>query len=158
MRMLPLRCGGGVQDKSGSIDAKELAGVMRSLGVEPKKGEPEAMIAECDDDGSGRIEFEEFCRMLEKRGSGGFSSGPGRGSGSGPGSGRGSASPAAGPSLQKVTRSQRLELRQTFDFFDKARCFAGVARGLARDCLHPNLYAEMGVPPGLAAAHALPAC
>ena len=156
--MLHLRCGGGMQDRSGSIDVAELGAAMRALGLEPKNGEVEAMIAEVDENGSGKIEYEEFCRMLEKRGSGGFSSGPGRGSGSGPGSGRGSASPAAGPSLQKVTRSQRLELRQTFDFFDKARCFAGVARGLARDCLHPNLYAEMGVPPGLAAAHALPAC
>ena len=132
--------------------------MMRSLGVEPKKGEPEAMIAECDEDNSGRIEFDEFCRMLEKRGSGGFSSGPGRGSGSGPGSGRGSASPAAGSSLQKVTRSQRLELRQTFDFFDKARCFAGVARRLARDCLHPNFHAEKGMPPGPAAGGTLSAC
>ena len=81
------------QDGSGSIDTAELGAAMRAMGLEPKKGEVEAMIAEVDADGSGSIDYEEFVQLMAKKMG----------------------------SFQKLTRSDRLEMRRTFDFFDKAR-------------------------------------
>ena len=64
-----------------------------------------------DDNHSGTLEFEEFLRLMA-----GKMSAP---QGSVHGSAHGSAHASPGP--QKLTQSQRLELRQTFDFFDKVR-------------------------------------
>ena len=66
---------------------------MRAMGLEPKRGEVEAMIAEVDEDGSGTIDYEEFVQLMAKKMG----------------------------SFQKLTRSDRLAMRRTFDFFDKAR-------------------------------------
>ena len=51
-------------DGGGDIDSKELGTVMRSLGQNPSDEELREMIAEVDDDGSGSIEFEEFCALM----------------------------------------------------------------------------------------------
>ncbi|XP_051127407.1 caltractin-like [Andrographis paniculata] len=51
-------------DQSGTIDAKELNVAMRALGFEMSEEEITQMIAEVDKDGSGSIDFEEFCHMM----------------------------------------------------------------------------------------------
>ena len=40
---------------------------MKSLGQNPSDAELEDMIAEVDDDGSGEIEFDEFCEMMARK-------------------------------------------------------------------------------------------
>ena len=40
---------------------------MRTMGLQPKKGEVEAMIAEVDADGSGSIDFEEFVGLMSSK-------------------------------------------------------------------------------------------
>merc|ERR1712167_206312 len=51
-------------DGDGTIDAKELGTVMRSLGQNPTEAELNDMINEVDDDGNGNIEFNEFLKMM----------------------------------------------------------------------------------------------
>ena len=51
-------------DGSGYIDGKELKVAMRALGFEPKKEEIQKMIAEVDIDGSGRIQYEDFVKLM----------------------------------------------------------------------------------------------
>jgi len=51
-------------DQSGYIDGKELKVAMRALGFEPKKEEVQKMIAEVDVDGSGRIHYEDFAKLM----------------------------------------------------------------------------------------------
>lgn len=51
-------------DGSGFIDGKELKVAMRALGFEPKKEEVMKMISEVDVDGSGRIAFEDFSKLM----------------------------------------------------------------------------------------------
>ena len=41
--------------------------VMKSLGQNPSDAELQDMIAEVDDDGSGEIEFDEFCEMMARK-------------------------------------------------------------------------------------------
>ena len=53
----------------------------------------ETAAAQVDDDHSGTVEFEEFVRLMTRR--------------------------LAGTAWDKVAQGQRLELRRTFDFFDK---------------------------------------
>lgn len=55
-------------DKSGSIDAAELAFILKALGQTPTQGELLDMLNEVDQDGNGTIEFDEFCRMMVQRG------------------------------------------------------------------------------------------
>ena len=43
------------------VDSKELSTVMRSLGQNPTDAEVQDMINEVDVDGSGSMEFPEFC-------------------------------------------------------------------------------------------------
>ena len=52
------------KDGDGTIDAKELGTVMRSLGQNPTEAELNDMINEVDDDGNGNIEFNEFLKMM----------------------------------------------------------------------------------------------
>merc|ERR1719310_404277 len=52
------------KDGDGTITIEELGIVMRSLGRKPTREELEAMIAEVDDDASGRIEFKEFLSLM----------------------------------------------------------------------------------------------
>ena len=68
---------------------------MRAMGLQPKKGEVEAMIAEVDADGSGSIDFEEFVSLMSSK------------------------IGAVGSSLRQISQGQRLEIRRTFDYFDK---------------------------------------
>jgi calmodulin len=51
-------------DGGGDIDAKELGTVMRALGQNPTAAELAQMITTVDDDGSGCIEFPEFCELM----------------------------------------------------------------------------------------------
>ena len=53
-------------DRSGAIDARELGTVMRSLGANPSADELRAMVAEVDEDGSGEIDFDEFCQLMSR--------------------------------------------------------------------------------------------
>merc|ERR1711998_672829 len=52
------------KDGDGTIDAKELGIVMRSLGQNPTEAELNDMINEGDGDGNGNIEFNEFLKMM----------------------------------------------------------------------------------------------
>jgi len=54
------------KDGDGAISCRELGIVMRSLGINPNEVELQDMIQEHDTDGSGQIEFEEFCEMMLK--------------------------------------------------------------------------------------------
>jgi len=58
-----------VYDKNhdGTITTKELSTVMRSLGQNPTDAEVQDMINEVDVDGSGDMEFPEFCVMMVKK-------------------------------------------------------------------------------------------
>lgn len=58
-----------VYDKNndGTITTKELSTVMRSLGQNPTDAEVQDMINEVDVDGSGSMEFPEFCVMMVKK-------------------------------------------------------------------------------------------
>ena len=55
------------KDKDGTITAKELANVMRSLNQDPSEQELHDMINEVDQDGNGRIDFEEFVMLMNRR-------------------------------------------------------------------------------------------
>ena len=55
------------KDKDGTISAKELLKVMRSLGQNPSEAELQNMINDIDVDGSGNIDFKEFLIMMAKK-------------------------------------------------------------------------------------------
>jgi len=55
------------KNQDGTITTKELSTVMRSLGQNPTDAEVQDMINEVDVDGSGAIEFPEFCVMMVKK-------------------------------------------------------------------------------------------
>merc|ERR1712020_289307 len=55
------------KNQHGTITTKELSTVMRSLGQNPTDAEVQDMINEVDVDGSGAIEFPEFCVMMVKK-------------------------------------------------------------------------------------------
>eukprot|EP00429_Kryptoperidinium_foliaceum_P072177 CAMPEP_0176052020 /NCGR_PEP_ID=MMETSP0120_2-20121206/25863_1 /TAXON_ID=160619 /ORGANISM="Kryptoperidinium foliaceum, Strain CCMP 1326" /LENGTH=177 /DNA_ID=CAMNT_0017385459 /DNA_START=57 /DNA_END=590 /DNA_ORIENTATION=+ len=54
-------------DGSGSIDDKELKVMMRDMGLVLSTEELVAMILEVDEDGSGEMEFGEFCAMMKPK-------------------------------------------------------------------------------------------
>ena len=54
-------------DRSGTIDATELKQVLTEMGQEPTEEELYQMIAECDADCSGDIDFCEFIDMIERQ-------------------------------------------------------------------------------------------
>ncbi|KAK3750704.1 hypothetical protein QZH41_005744 [Actinostola sp. cb2023] len=54
-------------DGSGTITVDELEMVMKNLGEKVDRKELEQMVNEVDEDGSGEIEFEEFCEMMSKK-------------------------------------------------------------------------------------------
>ena len=55
-----------IQDGNGSISSKELGVAMRSLGQNPTEQELLDMVNEVDIDGSGTIDFAEFCQMMKR--------------------------------------------------------------------------------------------
>merc|ERR550537_1984237 len=52
------------KDGDGTITADELGVVMRSLGRNPTHEDLVTMVNEVDDDGSGKIEFPEFLKLV----------------------------------------------------------------------------------------------
>ncbi len=54
------------KDGSGSIDAKELGVVMRSLNQNPTEAELRDMINNADKDGNGTVEFREFLKVSDQ--------------------------------------------------------------------------------------------
>jgi calmodulin len=55
------------KDGDGSITAKELGTVMKSLGQTPSEEDIANMIKEVDEDGNGKIDFNEFYSLMQKR-------------------------------------------------------------------------------------------
>ena len=55
------------KNKDGTITAKELLKVMRSLGQNPTEAELQNMINDVDIDGSGNIDFKEFLIMMARK-------------------------------------------------------------------------------------------
>ena len=57
-----------VEDSTdGTITTKELGKVFRMLGQSPTEQELQEMVDEVDEDGSGTIDFDEFCQMMSKQ-------------------------------------------------------------------------------------------
>ena len=54
-------------DGGGTISTRELGYAMRSMGMNPTEAELLEMINEFDTDGSGQIEFPEFCNMMSSK-------------------------------------------------------------------------------------------
>eukprot|EP00729_Bicosta_minor_P001171 gene1171-15798_t len=52
------------KDGNGTIDVQELREVIRSLGNNPTEAELDQIINDADQDGSGTLDFEEFCAYL----------------------------------------------------------------------------------------------
>ena len=55
------------KDKDGTIDSRELGDIMRSLGTYPSYEEINEMLKEVDTDNSGKIDFEEFLELFNKK-------------------------------------------------------------------------------------------
>jgi len=55
------------EDVSGTVSTGELASVMRTLGQDINEKEVGQMIAEVDNDGSGEIDFAEFCTLMARQ-------------------------------------------------------------------------------------------
>lgn len=51
-------------DGSGTIDASELGNALRAMGQKVSDEEVKEMLAQADDDGTGEIDFEEYCRLI----------------------------------------------------------------------------------------------
>ena len=60
------------EDKSGTVEAKELKSVLSKCGIEMTDGQVVDMIKEVDKDGSGNLDFDEFLMLMAK-----VQSGPG---------------------------------------------------------------------------------
>lgn len=52
---------------TGTIDTKELKVAIRALGFEPKKEEIKKMIQEVDSEGTGKLSFENFLRLMTQK-------------------------------------------------------------------------------------------
>merc|ERR1712013_522460 len=55
------------EDVSGTVSTSELASVMRTLGQDIDEKEVGIMISEVDSDGSGEIDFAEFCTLMARQ-------------------------------------------------------------------------------------------
>ena len=54
------------RDKSGYIDGKEIIAVTTTLGQALSKEELDAFMAEADLDGDGKLDYNEFVKMMTK--------------------------------------------------------------------------------------------
>ena len=54
-------------DGDETISVTELTKIMQTLGQNPTEEEVKKMVEEADEDGSGEIDFREFCTLLAKR-------------------------------------------------------------------------------------------
>ena len=54
-------------DGDKTISVTELTKIMQTLGQNPTEEEVKKMVEEADSDGSGEIDFREFCTLLAKR-------------------------------------------------------------------------------------------
>ena len=54
-------------DKSGNIDVSELGKCMRLLGMNPTEKEVQAAMESVDNNGNGKLEFDEFRSLMEPR-------------------------------------------------------------------------------------------
>ncbi len=54
------------KDRSGFIEAREIIAVTTTLGQALTKDELTAFMAEADLDGDGRLNYEEFCKIMTK--------------------------------------------------------------------------------------------
>merc|ERR1712240_378886 len=50
----------------GFLSADDLDDILRGMGLRPSKEELKEILEEIDEDGSGEIEFEEFCQLCAK--------------------------------------------------------------------------------------------
>ena len=55
------------RDKDGSINEKELGNILRSLGHDPTDQDLSEMINEVDNNSDSKIEFEEFCKIMNNK-------------------------------------------------------------------------------------------
>ena len=55
------------KDKDGSINEKELGNILRSLGHDPTDQDLSEMINEVDNNSDSKIEFEEFCKIMNNK-------------------------------------------------------------------------------------------
>lgn len=55
------------KDKDGTITARELSNVLRSLNQDPTEQELQEIIAELDYDGNGKIDFDEFVTLMNRK-------------------------------------------------------------------------------------------
>lgn len=55
------------EDGDGTITTKELGTVMKNLGQNPSQTELKHMISEVDEDGTGDIDFDEFCTLMARQ-------------------------------------------------------------------------------------------
>jgi len=55
------------RDGDGHIEAKELATVMRIMGMEPTSEQLQSLVESIDVDGNGKIELEEFANMMARQ-------------------------------------------------------------------------------------------
>ena len=54
------------KDKNGSIDAKEIKEVCESMGIQADGDDIKDLIKQADEDGNGKIEFDEFKKAVLK--------------------------------------------------------------------------------------------
>ena len=60
-------CVSADRDGDGHIEAKELATVMRIMGMEPTSEQLHSLVESIDVDGNGKIELEEFANMMARQ-------------------------------------------------------------------------------------------
>ncbi|XP_047485078.1 troponin C, isotype gamma isoform X5 [Penaeus vannamei] len=53
-------------DKKGAINVETISTILRMMGVKVSEKNLQEIIAEVDEDGSGELEFEEFCALAAK--------------------------------------------------------------------------------------------